>query len=116
MLELLASIVITQGMADWYPVGYNRKATTSINMNTIQDLGNNLWGAEILKQYDGMDYDGMEEVYMIVEINCNIRKFAPRLVRKLTGSGQVIAETTLGGNRWVSPKGSEKGILTICDY
>ena len=115
MLELLASITIAQGIGDWQPVGYNAKVTTSINMNTIENLGNNLWGAEILKQYDQLDYDGMEQLYMVVEIDCNIRRFLPILIRKLTGSGQVIAETTLGGNGWISPKGSEAGILMICD-
>ncbi len=115
MLELFASLLITQGMVDWYPVGYNRKATTSINMNTIQSLGNNIWGAEILKQYDGEAEDGMKEMYMVVEIDCNIRRYVPRLIRRITGSGKIIGETTLGGNKLISPIGSEKGILTICD-
>ena len=115
MLELFASIIITQRMVDWYPVGYNRKATTSINMNTIEDLGNNLWGAEILKQYDQEDEDGMREVYMGVQIDCNIRRFLPIVIRRLTVTGKVIGETTLGGNEFISPIGSEKGILMICD-
>ena len=47
MLELLASVILTQGMVDWQPVGYNVKATTLMNMNSIESLGNNLWGAEV---------------------------------------------------------------------
>ncbi|NEQ73616.1 MAG: hypothetical protein F6K23_11420 [Okeania sp. SIO2C9] len=115
MFELFASLLITQRMVEWYPVGANRKATTSINMNTIEYLGDNLWGAEILKQYDQEDEDGMREVYMGVQIDCNTRRFLPIVIRRITATGQVIVETTLEGNGFISPIGSEKGILTICD-
>ncbi|NEQ41459.1 MAG: hypothetical protein F6K40_36815 [Okeania sp. SIO3I5] len=84
-------------------------------MNTIEHLGDNLWGAEILKQYDREDEDGMREVYIAVQIDCNTRRFLPIVIRRLTATGQVIGETTLGGNKFTSPKGSERGILTICD-
>ena len=115
MLELLASVILTQGMVDWQPVGYNVKATTLMNMNSIESLGNNLWGAEVLKQYDQEADDGMKQVYMVVEIDCNIRRFAPQLIRRQTGTGEIIAETTLEGYGLISPQGSEAGILMICD-
>ncbi|MCL2928511.1 MAG: hypothetical protein O4861_09000 [Trichodesmium sp. St16_bin4-tuft] len=115
MLEFLASVIITQGILDWEPVGYNTKATTLINMNTIEGLGNNLWRAEVLKQYDQEADDGMKQVYMVVEIDCNIGRFASQLIRRQTGLGEIIAETTLEGNRFISPQGSEAGILMICD-
>ena len=115
MFELFASLLIAQRMVDWYPVGANRKATTSININTIEDLGDNLWGVEILKQYDQEDEDGMREVYMGVQIDCNTRRYLPIVIRRVSGTGKIIGETALGGNKFISPIGSEKGILTICD-
>ena len=115
MFELFASLLITQRMVDWYPVGANRKATTSINMNTIEHLGDNLWGAEILKQYDKEDKDGMREIHMNVQIDCHTGTYLPIVIRRITSSGKVLGETTLGGNGFISPIGSEKGILMICD-
>ncbi|NEO55354.1 MAG: hypothetical protein F6K54_21145 [Okeania sp. SIO3B5] len=84
-------------------------------MKNIEYLGDNLWGAEILKQYDQEENDGMKQVYMAVQIDCNTRRFLPIVIRRLTGSCQIIGETTLGRNGFISPIGSEKGILTICD-
>ena len=57
----------------------------------------------------------MKQVYMVVEIDCNIGRFASQLIRRQTGVGEIIAETTLEGNRFISPQGSEAGILMICD-
>ncbi len=115
MFELFASLLITQRMLDWYPVGANRIVTTSINMNTIEYLGDNLWGAEILKQYDQEAEDGMREIYMNVQIDCNTGRYLPIVIRRITSTGKVLGKTALGGNKFISPIGSEKGILMICD-